>query len=86
MSASAFTVYSKVPCPYCEAAKRLLSARNIPYTLIDLTDKDDEIMAMKNQWGHATVPIVIYKDKLIGGYDELAALDRSGQLKQMATA
>ena len=81
-----FTVYRKMPCPYCDAAKKLLTQRDLAYKDIDLTGNDDAIVALKEKYGHATVPIILFDDKLIGGYEELATLDRSGELKQMTGA
>lgn len=78
-----FVVYTKIPCPYCDAAKKLLEQRGIAFEAIDLTGQDDAIMALKEQLGHSTVPIILFDGQLVGGYTELAELDRTGQLKQM---
>ena len=80
-SEGGFVIYSKKPCPYCDAAKRLLISRNIPFAEIDLTDQDDLIQQTKEKYGHSTVPIILRDGQLIGGYDELAGLDRSGSLQ-----
>ena len=77
------TIIRKIPCPYCDAAKNLLKQRGIEYKDVDLTGDDDAIMAAKEKYGHATVPIILIDEKLIGGYNELSALDRSGELKRM---
>ena len=76
-------LYSKDPCPFCVRAKRLLTEKGIAFEEIDLTDKPDEIEAIKQKTGWRTVPIIIINDKLIGGYDDLKALDNDGKLDAM---
>lgn len=73
-------VYTKDPCPYCVRAIRLLNEKNIPFEEIDLTDQPEEIDRVKQKTGWRTVPIILIDDKLIGGYDDLKALDDSGAL------
>jgi glutaredoxin 3 len=73
-------MYSKDPCPYCVNAKRFFQNRGIVYQEIDLTDKPEEIQAIKDKTGWRTVPIILINDKLIGGYSDLKALDEAGGL------
>jgi glutaredoxin 3 len=76
-------VYSKETCPYCDLAKELLSARQIPYEeiRIDLDDnKRDEMIRLSNK---RTVPQIFINDQPIGGYDDLAALAKSGKLDSL---
>ncbi|HEX4448291.1 MAG TPA: glutaredoxin 3 [Polyangiaceae bacterium] len=75
------TIYTTTACPYCVAAKRLLGARNVAYREIDVTGDD-----AKRAWlvtasnGRRTVPQIFIAGEPIGGYDDLAALDKAGQL------
>lgn len=73
-------MYSKVPCPYCDRAKTFFKNKGIAYELIDLTDRMDELQAIKEKTGWMTVPIILINDKLIGGYSDLKALDDEGKL------
>jgi glutaredoxin 3 len=75
-------VYSTQVCPYCIAAKRLLGARRIPYQEIDVTGDDAKRVWLAETTGRRTVPQIFIKGEPIGGYDELAAMDRSGQLAE----
>ena len=73
-------LYTKDNCPYCRLAKDLLSARNIAFeeVRIDLDDnKRDEMIRLSNR---RTVPQIFINDQSIGGYDDLAALAKSGKL------
>ncbi|VVC75108.1 Glutaredoxin-3 [Aquicella siphonis] len=73
-------VYTKDHCPYCRLAKELLAARNIAFEeiRIDLdADKRDEMIHLSNR---RTVPQIFINDQPVGGYDDLAALAKSGKL------
>lgn len=76
------TVYTTSVCPYCVAAKRLLQQRNYPYKEVNL-ERDPELrqrLSAENG-GYRTVPMIFIGEKFIGGFDQLAELDRSGRLK-----
>lgn len=73
-------IYTKDNCPYCRMAKDLLNARKIAFEEIrvDLDDKKrDEMIARSNR---RTVPQIFINGESIGGYDDLAALAKSGKL------
>lgn len=76
-------MYSKNPCPYCVNAKRLLDEKGVAYKVIDLTDKPEEMQAIKEKTGWRTVPIIMINGKLIGGYTDMRALDESGELDKL---
>lgn len=78
------TIYTTRICPYCVAAKRLLGARRIAYEEIDVTgDHAKRAWLVEVTGGRKTVPQIFIRGASIGGYDELSALDRSGQLATM---
>ena len=73
-------VYSKTQCPYCDMAKKLLASRNVAFeeVRVDLdAQKLEEMMRLSNR---RTVPQIFINDQSIGGYDDLAALVKSGKL------
>jgi glutaredoxin 3 len=74
-------VYTTDYCGYCRRAKALLAARGIPFEEIDVTN-DDEARAdlVERAEGRRTVPVIFFGETPIGGYDELARLDRKGEL------
>lgn len=76
----------KNPCPYCDRAKNLLDGKGIPFEVIDLTDKMDELQAWKEKTGWKTVPMIFINDTLVGGYTDLKALDDEGKLDEMVKA
>jgi glutaredoxin 3 len=75
-------VYTTPVCGYCQAAKRLLSQRGLGYREVDLA-RDPELRQKlsDDNAGYRTVPMIFIGDEFIGGYTELADLDRQGQLE-----
>jgi glutaredoxin 3 len=73
-------IYTKENCPYCDLAKNLLSQRQATYEeiRIDLDEhQKDEMIRLSNR---RTVPQIFINSQSIGGYDDLAALAKSGKL------
>lgn len=78
-------VYTMRYCPYCVRAKQLLTQRGIPFEEILVEDDDDaQWDALFKRSGMKTMPQIFHGSDLIGGYTELAALDRKDQLKSLA--
>jgi glutaredoxin 3 len=75
------TMYSTAVCPYCVRAEALLKQRGV--TAIDKIriDQDpDERDRMIERTGRRTVPQIYIGERHVGGFDDLAALDRAGEL------
>lgn len=75
------TLYTMDYCPFCERAKSLLKQRGVVFEEI-LVPMDDEAQwtALEKKTGMKTMPQVLRGEELIGGYNDLAALDRKDQL------
>ena len=73
-------VYHKTWCPYSRAALDLLNEKGALYEDIDVTDDRDRELEMIERSGRTSVPEIFVDGELIGGYDEIAALDTLGQL------
>ena len=78
------TVYMGPMCSYCDAAKRLLKRNNIPYNEINvaLEEKKREEMLNKSN-GKRTIPQIFFNELHIGGYEELRALEKNGELNNL---
>ena len=77
-------VYSKSWCPFCRMAKRLLEEKGQEFVEFDVeldAGKYDEML--ERSQGRWTVPEIFIDGELIGGFDELRALDASGRLDEM---
>ena len=73
-------VYSTRFCAYCVRARALLNAKRFAYDEI-MVDADPQRRAeMEAKSGRRTVPQIFIDDEPIGGFTELWALDRSGEL------
>ncbi len=73
-------VYSTDHCPYCMRAKQLLKNKNIPFQEIDLSHDEETRGKMQEKTGWMTVPMIFIGEEFIGGFDDLSALERSGEL------
>ena len=65
---SNITVYHKDYCPYCKAAKSLLTAKGLPFKEIEVTDNAKEFANMVKRSGRRTVPQIFIGDEHIGGF------------------
>jgi len=75
------TMYTASYCGYCVRAERLLAARGVDDVVkIRVDEEPAERMAMMKRTGRRTVPQIFIGDRHVGGYDDLAALDRAGEL------
>ena len=78
------TVYMGPMCGYCDAAKRLLNKKNIPYKEINIALEDDKMNEMiKKSNGKRTIPQIFIEDFHVGGYEELRALENKGELDNL---
>jgi glutaredoxin 3 len=74
-------MYSTAVCPYCQRAEMLLKQRGvteIEKIRIDLDPAQRDDMMAKT--GRRTVPQIFIGETHVGGFDDLAALDREGGL------
>ncbi|MDJ0926292.1 MAG: glutaredoxin 3 [Gammaproteobacteria bacterium] len=73
-------MYTQMLCGYCSAARRLLESKGAEFTEIDVTMNSAKRQEMTDRSGRRTVPQIFFDDRHIGGYDDLAALEQSGDL------
>jgi glutaredoxin 3 len=78
------TIYTRMMCGYCMAAKRLLKNKGVDYTEHDASfspELKQEMIQRAN--GRATFPQIFIGSRHIGGSDELHALEAAGKLDAM---
>ncbi len=76
-------IYGTNSCAWCGAARMLLKRKGLDYEDVMVVGdpaKRDEMEALS---GRRSVPQIFIDDRPIGGYDELVALDRSGELDRI---
>lgn len=77
------TMYSTGVCPYCQMAERLLTAKGVAIDKVRIDLQPDRRAEMMEKTGRRTVPQIYVGDTHVGGYDDLAALDRAGKLDEL---
>jgi glutaredoxin 3 len=74
------TVYTTSTCPYCRNAKALLNSKNITFKEINV-ERDMKLRTeMMEKSGRRTVPQIFIGKHHVGGFDDMAKLDRQGEL------
>ena len=76
-------VYMGPRCNFCDAAKRLLNRNNIQFKEINIAIEDgkrDEMLKKSN--GKKTIPQIFFDEHHVGGYEELRALEKKGELSK----
>ncbi|MDX8403714.1 MAG: glutaredoxin 3 [Mariprofundaceae bacterium] len=74
-------VYSGGFCPYCVRAKSLLKQRGLEFTEYDVQAEPEKRKEMlERSKGARTIPQIFINNRLVGGCDELYALDRKDEL------
>ena len=77
-------IYTKAFCPYCSRAKRLLDQKGVAYDEHDITMGGPDRAAMiQRSDGRTTVPQVFVGDTHVGGSDDLAEAERTGELDRL---
>lgn len=82
--ASRIRLYTTRWCGYCVRAKALLDSRGLPYEEISLDGDPQFRQTLHELTGGWTVPQIVIGEQPVGGYTELWALDKRGELEQLA--
>ena len=78
------TVYMGPMCAFCDAAKRLLTKKNIPYKEINVALDESKLEEMiKKSNGKRTIPQIFIDEYHVGGYEELRVLENKGELDSL---
>lgn len=79
-------MYCTAVCPYCVRAEQLLQRKGVQEIEKIRVDLQPELRAaMMEKTGRRTVPQIYIGGEHVGGYDDLAALDRAGGLDKLLT-
>ena len=83
----AVKMYTTAVCPYCVRAKQILKAKGVEHIEeIRVDANPEERQRMMDLTGRRTVPQIFIGDRHVGGFDDLAALDRDGGLMPLLSA
>jgi glutaredoxin 3 len=78
---SADVVIYRTPfCPYCTRAAMLLRGKGVVFREIDVSNDEEARQRLHRETGSRTVPQIFINGASVGGYDDIALLDRRGAL------
>ena len=85
-STSEVVMYSTTWCGYCQRARGLLERKGVEVREIKVDeDPSQRKVMMEKSGGRRTVPQIFIGERHVGGYDDLAALERAGELDKLLT-
>ena len=79
-------MYSTEYCPFCQMAERLLKAKGAAVERIRVDLEPERRAEMMTRTGRRTVPQIYIGEFHVGGYEDLAALERAGRLEPLLKA
>ncbi len=80
---AAIIMYSTRFCPYCVRARFLLESKNVEFTDIGVDAQPELRREMTEKSGRRTVPQIWIGERHVGGYDDLARLEQTGELDDL---
>lgn len=84
MSARAkIVIYGNESCAYCAAARMFFARKGLRFADISISGDDGRLEEMERLTGSRSVPQILINDHLVGGFDELHALDKDGGLQNL---
>ncbi len=85
-STASVKMYTRPGCGYCSAARNLLQHKSVAFEDINIAGNSELRREMEALSGRYTVPQIFINDRAIGGYDDMAALEQSGELDRLLGA
>lgn len=76
-------IYGNSSCPFCGAARMLLTKKAVEFEDISVAGDPALFAEMQEKSGRQTVPQIFIGDTHVGGFDDLYALDQSGELDKL---
>ena len=77
-------LYTTPYCGYCRATKHYLGTKEVTLTKIDVSEDMERRREMiERAFGRRTVPQIFINDTHVGGYDQLAELERAAKLEAL---
>ncbi len=74
------TIYTKDWCSYCVRAKALFKSLGADFSEINLENDPEQRQAVSDRYHWRTMPMIVVGDQFLGGFDDVVALHRKGQL------
>ncbi|TDJ33777.1 MAG: glutaredoxin 3 [Gammaproteobacteria bacterium] len=77
------TIYGSDTCAYCTAARMLLKKKGLTYDDVLVSKDPKKRQEMITRSGSPSVPQIFIGEQAIGGFDELYALEKNGELDRL---
>lgn len=82
-SVASVVIYTTQICAYCGRAKALFARKGVAYSEIDVSEDDEKRLWLMKTTGQRTVPQIFINEQSVGGFDEVWALERQGELDRL---
>lgn len=79
-------IYCTATCPFCVMAKRLFDSKGVEYQSIDIGNDAQKWAELEAKTGRNTVPQIYIGEQHIGGFDDLSAADKRGEVDALLKA
>ena len=79
-------IYGNASCAYCAAARMLFTKKGFGLDDVMVSGDEEQYAEMEKLTGSRLVPQILINDHIIGGFDELCALDKDGDLERLLGA
>ena len=79
-------IYGNDSCAYCAAARMLFTKKGLRVQDIKVSDDTERQAEMEKLSGSGSVPQILINDHLVGGFADLCALDKNGDLERLLGA
>ena len=76
-------IYGNESCAYCAAARMLFTKKGLRFDDVMVSGDEERHAEMEQLTGSRLVPQILIDDHIIGGFDELSALDKDGDLERL---
>jgi glutaredoxin 3 len=76
-------LYGSDQCPFCVAARMLLKKKGLRWEDVPVGSNIELRQRMEALSGGWTIPQILIDEQPIGGFDELYAMDQSGELDRL---
>lgn len=80
---SGVVIYGNESCAYCAAARMLFARKGVRFEDVPVGRGDGRREEMEARSGRRSVPQIFIGDHHVGGFDDLCALDKSGELDRL---
>ncbi|PLY11853.1 MAG: glutaredoxin 3 [Sedimenticola sp.] len=76
-------IYTTGDCPFCARAKALFQGKGVAFSEYRIEGNRERMREMLKRCRQKTVPQIFIADRHLGGYEEIAELNATGELDSL---